>query len=338
MALSPKDVTAVTVTYGNRKHLLERAIRAARSEGIGQLVVVDNGALWPVSAELEEGGFEDRLDIIEMGRNTGSAGGYAAGLSRALELGAEYIWLLDDDNHPEQGCLGTLLSAYRRLRTDHNADRLAVLAFRPEHQADVAVGVPLHRITPRPNAFRGFHVLDIPYKLWRRTPWGRPRLTSGLPNSLDLDVAPYSGLLFHRALIECVGLPRRDFVLYGDDHEFSGRIAQSGGCISLIPGARLMDMEASWNVPESPATSFAVLLGQGSDFRAYYSTRNSTFLETHCRSNDPLMLRLNRWVYLVALGVVAALSGRLRRYRLVLQAVGDGLAARLGINPRFPLA
>ena len=100
----------------------------------------------------------------------------------------------------------------------------------------------------------------------------------------------------------------------------------------------MIDTEASWNVPDYPMTSFAVLLRQGSDFRAYYSTRNSTFFERYCRGSDPLIFGLNRWVYLVALGLVAVLTGRIRRYRLVLEAVGDGLASRLGTDSRFPLA
>ena len=329
-------VTAVTVTYGERRALLRQVLDALPAQGVGKVVVVDNGARWPVKDELVAA-YGDFVDVVEMGRNTGSAGGFAAGMQRALDLGAEHLWLLDDDNRPAPGCLAALVEAYRDLRRHHAAELLAVLAFRPEHQADVAAGVPLGYVNPRRNSFRGFHVLDIPYKLWRRTPWGRPRVTGALPARVDLGVAPYSGLLFHRAVVERCGLPRADFVLYADDTEFTHRLTAAGGRIILITAAAIEDLESSWNVRQTQGHSFGVLLHQGSDFRAYYSARNQAYFETHCRTRDGVMFALNRGVYLAVLTLLAFVQGRRQRLALVRQAERDGRAARLGPNPRFPL-
>lgn len=156
MSVIPSSVTVVTVTYGGRRDLLMRMITGASAQGVGRIVVVDNGATWPVRSELsaEYGEF---VDVVEMGRNTGSAGGFSAGIRRAVELGAEYIWLLDDDNVPEPGCLDALMSAYERLRRKVSVDRLAVLAFRPEHQPDIAAGVPVRRAYSFRSEFCGFH-------------------------------------------------------------------------------------------------------------------------------------------------------------------------------------
>ena len=330
------SVTVVTVTYGERRDLLRQVLDALPAQGVGKVVVVDNGAPWPVKAELAAA-HGDWVHVVEMGRNTGSAPGFAAGMQRALDLGAEYLWLLDDDNRPEPGCLVALLHAYAGLREQCPADRLAVLAFRPEHQADVAAGVPLRYVNPRRNSFRGFHVLDVPYKIWRRTPWGRPRVRGGLPAQVVLHVAPYSGLLFHRAVVERYGLPRADFVLYADDTEFSYRITQSGGKIVLVTAAELRDMESSWNVRAAHANSFSILLHQGSDFRAYYGTRNGAYLETHVQSHTPLVYALNRSIYLAILTIQARLQGKQARLALVRQAIADGTAGRLGMHPDYPL-
>lgn len=332
----PCPVTVVTVTYGERRALLRQVLDALPAQGVGRAVVVDNGARWPVKDELAAA-YGDFVDVVEMGRNTGSAGGFAAGVQRALKTGAEYIWLLDDDNRPAPECLAALSAAYQDLSGQHSADLLAVLAFRPEHQADVAAGVPLRYVNPRRNSFRGFHVLDIPYKFWRRTRWGRPSASGGLPARVDLGVAPYSGLFFHRALVERFGLPRADFVLYADDAEFTYRLTHAGGRIALITAATIKDLESSWNLRDGASSSFGVLLKQGSDFRVYYGTRNGVFFSVYCRGRDTWMFRLNRWAYMGSLAVLARITGRTDRYRLVAEAVRDGLAARLGPHPRFPL-
>lgn len=332
----PSPVTVVTVTYGERRALLRQVLDALPAQGVSRAVVVDNGAHWPVKDELAAA-YGDFVDVVEMGRNTGSAAGFGAGIRRALETGAEFIWLLDDDNRPAPDCLAALRSAYQDLRGQHAADLLAVLAFRPEHQADVAAGVPLRYVNPRRNSFRGFHVLDIPYKFWRRTPWGRPSASVGLPARVDLVIAPYSGLFFHRAMAERFGLPRADFVLYADDTEFTYRLTHAGGRIALITTAPIEDMESSWNVRQHQGSSFGVLLGQGSDMRVYYGTRNGVYFDAHCRAHDRLMFTLNRWVYMAALAALAGTGGQRARLKLIQKAVRDGLAGRLGMQARFPL-
>ena len=329
-------VTVVTVTYGERRALLRQVLDALPAQGVSRAVVVDNGARWPVKDELAAA-YGNFVEVVEMGCNTGSAGGFAAGIRRALETGAEFIWLLDDDNRPAPDCLAALGAAYQDLRGQHSADLLAVLAFRPEHQADVAAGVPLRYVNPRRNSFRGFHVLDIPYKFWRRTPWGRPRARGGLPARVDLVIAPYSGLFFHRAMVERFGLPRADFVLYADDTEFTYRLTHAGGRIALITTAPIEDMESSWNVRQHQGSSFGVLLGQGSDMRVYYGTRNGVYFDAHCREHNRLIFALNRWVYLAAVAGLARVGGRRARLALIQQAVRDGLAGQLGMQARFPL-
>lgn len=329
-------VTVVTVTYGQRQSLLEKVLSAARDEGVGRVVAVDNGASWPVRTQLVEQ-FGTLADVVTMGRNTGSAGGFSAGIRRAMQLGAEYIWLLDDDNCPAAGSLSTLLCAYHRLLPSHAATQLAVLAFRPGHQSDLAAGVPLHRTGDRRNAFRGFHVGEIPYKVWRRTPWGRPQVHGTLPEFVALPVAPYSGLLFHRSLVDTFGLPREDFVLYADDTEYSYRITRSQGSIVMVTAARIEDIETSWNVRQASSTSFAVWLTQGNDLRVYYGMRNGVYFDAFCRPHDRWMLALNRRIYLFALWVLAIRLRRMDRFRLVMRAVTDGLTGRLGVDPGFPV-
>jgi len=330
------DVTVVTVTYGNRRHLLRQVLNAVRSMDVSKVVVVNNGAAWRVKDELAAA-YQGFVDVVEMGANTGSAKGFATGIQRALDLGAEYVWLLDDDNRPRRDTLQKLLNAYMETQKTTPRDRLAVLAFRPEHQADVAMGVPLHRINPRPNSFRGFHVLDIPYKIWRRTPWGKPRVRGKLPETVTLEQAPYSGFLFHRDLIQTIGLPNADFVLYADDNEFTYRIVKKGGRTLLVTAAMIDDLESSWNIKYRFSNGFVGNLQGAGDFRAYYGTRNGVYLDTISTKKNPFVFWINRMVYMGLLFLYSVALGKNERYCLLREAINDGLIGRLGLNERFPL-
>lgn len=334
--LNEQLVTAVIVTYGDRKAFLSQGIDALRKLGLLRVVVVDNGAAWPVKRELSQR-YSELVDVVELGKNTGSAMGFSVGIRRALELGAEYVWLLDDDNRPRVDTLRQLIAAYSYALKAVLRDRLAVVAFRPEHEADLVMGVSVHRVRPRANSFCGFHVLDIPYKLWQRTSWGKPKIREKAPTTVLLRLVPYSGLLFHRDLIESIGLPNPDFVLYVDDSEFTYRITRLGGQIVLVTDAILDDLEVSWNIKARFGNSFSRMLRGLGDPRAYYGMRNGTYFNTLNSKEDSFVFWLNRSVYMILLFLFALALGRLGRYRLLREAVQDGLKGRLGINQRFPL-
>lgn len=329
-------VCAVTVTYGERAALLRVVLIALLRQNVGKIVIVNNGAEWDVTGMAERLA-PDRSEIVNLQTNHGSAAGFAIGIERACSIGAEFIWLLDDDNRPEPGALVTLLDAYTELQETVRKDRLAVLAFRPEHQADVNAGIVISRINPRSSSFWGFHVFDIPYKFWRRTHWGRPHANNILPTAVRLDTAPYSGLLFHRSVIEAHGLPRVDFILYADDTEFTYRITHSGGIIRLVPDARITDLESSWNAKHRFGNSLQSWLSGGSDMRAFYGARNGTYFNRHCRPINKPMFTINRLAYCFGLWLYAKTLRRTNRYRLLSRAIDDGLAGRLGLHPKYPL-
>jgi GT2 family glycosyltransferase len=330
-----RGVFAVTVTYGSRAALLSEMLASTLAQGVLDIVVVDNGALWDISKVVIEHPAA-RLRIVRMGRNTGSAAGFAAGIKEAMSAGASLLWLLDDDNRPLNGALSALLAAYDREIAQDASRCLALLAFRPEHQAEVASGAREHEVNPRNSSFLGFHVLDLPGKIWFRRPWRKPREPRQPDVAVRLDVAPYSGLLLHRSVVDAIGFPREDFVLYADDSEWTYRITRRGGQIILITAAQIEDMESSWNAKHRYKSAMRGLLTGGSDFRAYYGVRNAVnFQSSICRSRA--IFRINATLYLLMLSIVARLSGCSDRYRLIKQASSDGLTGRLGQNEGFPL-
>lgn len=340
MDVSHKDnaICLVTVTYGRRWHLLRECLAAARQEGVTHAVVVDNGAQEDITT-LATREFGEFVQVVRMGRNSGSAGGFKAGLAAARDSGLAFVFMLDDDNRPEPGTIESL----RRAHVEASArgvprDLLAMLAFRAGRQADVSAGVPASGMSAHASAFFGFRLMDLPFKLFRRTPMGRRWIAQRVaPPSVTVAIAPYSGLFFHRDVLARHGLPDERFVLYADDTEFSYRITQAGGEIHLVRDARLTDMEASWAVGRSFKSTFdALLLGDG-DFRAFYSTRNNAYFEHWCASKGNWQRAINRALYLGVLRIRAAMLGRGERFRLLMAAIRDGEAQRLGVDPRFPL-
>ena len=107
-----EKVCAVTVTYGRRWHLLRQVIASALSEGLSEIIVIDNAAQDDI-AKLAAEEFGDFAYVVRMPKNTGSAGGFKAGLEQAMARNADYILLLDDDNKLGAGCVATLRAGYR---------------------------------------------------------------------------------------------------------------------------------------------------------------------------------------------------------------------------------
>jgi GT2 family glycosyltransferase len=325
----------VTLTYGDRLEYLEELLaRAFREKDITRAIVVSNASV----AELDQLFmlWPNRVQVIELDSNTGSANGYAVGIDAALKTGCDFIWLMDDDNAPTPGSFPLLKQRLIDCALRHGADNTAVLGFRPTHQADVASGVPTRFIAPPRSSYFGFHVRQLPYKLWRRTPWGKPKPRPAQP-LLELPFAYYGGLLGHADLFRRIGLPRRDLVLYADDTEYTFRIGALGGHLYLVPEAGLDDLENSWNIKARTSNIYETYLLGSSDLRAYYAARNQAWFDKNLWVTSPLMYRFNRWLFIRLLHFFARRHQRESRLALLLQAIRDGEAGALGMNRAYPL-
>ncbi|ABB23643.1 glycosyl transferase, group 2 family protein [Pelodictyon luteolum DSM 273] len=332
-----RNLFLVTVTYGHRLNLLAQTLASAFREGVAHAIVVNNASDDPVEEHLSKQ-YGDWVTCVAFCSNTGSANAYKAGMAKAVEMGAEFLFLLDDDNVIGEGALSILIAGYLECAGSIAPDRLSVLACRPDHHADVLAGLGEKRANPKPGSFLGFHLADIPFKFWRRTPWFRLLAARvPMPAMMRMDIAPYSGMLFHVSVLEKHGYPDTRFVLYGDDSEFSFRITHAGGSNILITGAGLTDLETSWNLKEKKDSSFRSWLRGEGDFRVYYAARNGAYFEHFVRPHNRLERNINKKIYLFMLWLEAMRSGRVERFRLILYGIADGESARLGMNPRFIL-
>ncbi|WP_217474548.1 glycosyltransferase [Stutzerimonas stutzeri] len=331
--MTPKT-SVVTVTYGDRLPYLAQLVeRALAFVEITEVIIVSNAS----SAPLEQlpARWPNKVRLIQLQHNTGSANGYAVALQAALAGGADYIWMMDDDNAPTAAAVSILHREVSRLGGLLGPDRVAVLGYRATQQADIAQGVPTRYLLQPRSSYFGFHIAQLPYKLWRRLPG--TRRPGKRPVSISLPFAPYGGMLAHRSLYERIGVPLKELVLYVDDTEYTRRITAGGGHLFLFTDAVIDELEQSWNIKARTRNIYETFLLGDSDFRAYYAARNQAWFDKNVWAASPRLHRLNRWLFLTLLRLIARLRHAPQRLALIEQAIHDGENGALGMSKTFPL-
>ena len=103
-------VISVVVT-NNRPRELDRLVASLNEQtaSISAIVVVDNGCLPETETVLAR--HQNVVHLLSQ-RNLGGAGGFVHGIMHALAMGADLVWIMDDDGCPESKiCLAQLQEA-----------------------------------------------------------------------------------------------------------------------------------------------------------------------------------------------------------------------------------
>lgn len=332
---SIENTVAVSVTYGNRYDHVERLVPAIQRCGIQRLFLVDNATPEETAQKLDALASESEIamHVVRNAENEGSAGGFAVGLSSALkQSNAQWFWLLDDDNVPDE-------SSFSMLRNAHTGRSLsqmdALLSLRVDRVEYVTALKNGHHEGIRPNSFMGFSTMQ-----YIKSKIGRPE-SGCLPNEsglVELGYAPYGGLLISKAALEGIGLPNTRLFLYGDDHEFTIRIRAQGGHIYLVGASRISDGEASWDSSERADARVAPTFSkQSPDLYVYYLVRNRVFVELGVLTSKTLYI-VNTLLSIAISATKAAFLQRdplfvMRRLRLVFSAIHAAWRGRLGKAP-----
>ncbi len=325
---------AVTVTYGDRWHHLIQVIPAIFAQAVvDALVIVDNASIYDLTVKINQTfpQFKHKITVLLQAENLGSAGGFSLGLKKAYELLADFVYLLDDDNLPEDGAALELYSAWQKLNSKKPS---AFLSFRYRNLPNLqkaAYGLEVRYFRDKPNSFLGFSLWSaLVRRINAKSKSGT--LPSLLPR-IEIKQAPYGGLFLPRVTISEIGFPNEQLYLYADDTEYTNRIIQSGGKIWMITASKLTDLEGSWwsdvNVLHKKWSE--PLLEEGG-FKAYYSARNLTWFLWNNLTPNPIAFLLNGIIYLSYLFLIAIISKKMDAFVLTLVAVKDGLFGNLGKN------
>lgn len=217
-------VVAVVVTY-NRKDCLSQTLNSIQNQtrSLDCIVVIDNASTDGTSEFLHDNGFlgNPRIQYVRMETNTGGAGGFSEGVVRAVDLGADWVWMMDDDVAPVSTCLEELLKwshlseCLNPVKKNLNGE---IIEW--EHYLDVSTG--------------------------RSTPLYNMSFANGKDIAF-VNVACFEGLLVSKNLISKIGVPDKKYFLVGDDATY-GLLASLYTNVAYIKNAIIVKLISTDNI------------------------------------------------------------------------------------------
>lgn len=247
------SVIAVVVTR-HRCELLAVSLKvlANQTRTPDHLVVVDNGpdeATRDVVADCPI-----PSTYLPSQRNLGGAGGFALGMLHALSLGADWVWLGDDDGRPaDEYALETLL--------------------------DVAQQRKLAAVSP--SVVNIENPTRLAFPLRRGLSWKRRPEDLRAPGS-DGDFVPgiasfFNGALFRAGTLDVVGVPDYRLFVRGDEVELHRRVVRSGLPFGTTLRTRFVHPDGSEEFKPMLGGRFHAQDPSDSNKR-YYTYRNRGYL------------------------------------------------------------
>lgn len=223
-------LSIIVLSY-NTKDLVIRCLQSVEAAVKGlesvEIIVVDNGS---TDNSVESIKVEDeKIQIIENGKNLGFARGNNLGLKRAT---GKFILLLNSDTLLEKDTI------YKMLKFMEENPQIGVATCRVEFP-DGSLDPACHRGFPTPWAslsyFLGLEKLFPKSYLFGQYHLGY--LPIDKPHEID---SPSGAFYFlRREVIEKVGFLDEDYFMYGEDLDWSYRIKQAGFKIFYYPGAKI---------------------------------------------------------------------------------------------------
>lgn len=231
-------VTAVVLSWNRREDTLAclGSLAAATYCALGVLCV-DNG-----SSDGSADAVEERFPAVAVTRlptNLGFAGGMNVGIRGAVERGAEYVFLLNNDMLVEPGFVEPLQAALEDDLRAAAACSQVVFANAPDRTWYAGA-----RYRPR----RGYH--------GRHTRYGKPPLPATVP-AYATDRACAGAMLVSRSVLETVGLFDEALFAYGEDVDWSLRARSLGLHVLVVPASLVRhEVSASSGGESSPDTIY----------------------------------------------------------------------------------
>lgn len=235
----PERVAAVIVTH-HPDATLDQTVAAALDQ-VDRLWIVDNGSGPDVIAHLSRlrDTNPDRIELTFNEQNSGLPAAQNLAIAAALDVGYDWILLLDDDSVPEPGMVATMLRA---------------VASRPDPSRVALVAPRLFDLNL--NRFRKMYL--------SRHAWHVARLDCTHDRD-DLVYAIASGSLIRADAMRAVGPLREDFFIDYVDIEYALRLRRAGHRLLLAA-----DTQINHKLGEAQQSN---ILGQARTFNSHATWR-----------------------------------------------------------------
>lgn len=192
-----KKYCAVVVTL-NRLNLLKLAINKleAQTHPLDNIVIVDNASTDGTIDYLKT--IEsNKIKVIYNKTNEGGAGGFYRGIKAAYELGSDYFWIMDDDTIATPTALEELIKGFVALKNEPVGFITSNVLYKD--------GKPC--------------LMNISNCEWI---WNE-YIKDGL---IRVSHCSFVSMMIPRDVVRDIGLPFKEFFIWGDDGEYSTRIAK----------------------------------------------------------------------------------------------------------------
>jgi GT2 family glycosyltransferase len=247
--MNAADITVVIVAWNQVEKTLDCLVTvAALDTPPGRVLLVDNGSAPPLAAAV--GRRFPAVELLRLPDNRGFAGGYNAGITRALDGGAAAVLLLNNDTLVAPDALDQLAA---EMETAQDVGLVtAKITYAAEPQRIWTVGANLNVFLDLKDSGQG--QLDTGQ-------WGEPR---------DVAFAPFCAILVRREVFETVGLLDEAFFLYYEDMDYCRRARRAGWRVRLCPAALVRhDVSASSGGRDSPLERYWMAQSSGRYFRKH---------------------------------------------------------------------
>lgn len=191
---------AIVVTY-NRIHMLRQCIQHIQQQSVPcDIVVIDNASTDGTAVYIQQIQ-NNSIRYYNTGENLGGAGGFNYGIRKAVELGYEYLWIMDDDCLPEVHALSFLLRADGALRGNYGW--LSSKCYWTDGTL-------------------------CPMNIQRKTPYKEIKDFS--QEFIPAQMASFVSLFLKAETVRKYGLPIKEFFIWTDDWEYTRRISRALPC------------------------------------------------------------------------------------------------------------
>ena len=179
-----------------------------------QVIVVDNGSTDGSPSCIRQR--YPSVTLLETGKNLGFTGGNNLGMRRALEMGTDYLWLLNNDTVVERDTLKKMVDVVQRS---------------PE--VWLASPIIFFHDAPDQVQFSGSYI-D-----WKKNRIVKLEDEESFPAS-GADVSLWgTALLIKRAAVDSVGYLNDKYFAYHEDEDYCMRVARAGYRSVVVPDARI---------------------------------------------------------------------------------------------------
>ena len=285
-------IVAIIVTY-NRKVLLNEAIDALLNQTFNQfdIYIVDNastdGTYDYIQQKIDQ--FQN-ISYMNTGENLGGAGGFHYGIKKAVEQNYQKIWIMDDDTIPTPTALEELIKA------DNILQDYGFLC------SDVKW------IDGNPCAM---NVPNISNSWISNTQY----LSYGL---LNVSQCSFVSCFFSSDIVKQVGLPLKEFFVWGDDAEYTKRIIEAKN--SYFVSKSIVVHKMNSNIPTDISQDSPDRL-----FRYKFSYRNMYYVNKK-QGNKLSMLLYYYGIFLDIKKILRSQqSGKWKKIKIIIKGIRDGL-------------